>query len=79
MLSMVLCIENFLGLIELLSHWDPILMEHVLMVEESQKRVKDCKYITSHMSPQMNTLQNVLILLSSTSWDKGSLQGAMQQ
>ena len=28
---------NFLGLIELLSHWDPILKEHVLKVEESQK------------------------------------------
>ena len=30
--------ENFLGLIELLSHWDPILKEHVLKVEESQKK-----------------------------------------
>ncbi|XP_013777812.1 zinc finger MYM-type protein 1-like, partial [Limulus polyphemus] len=29
---------NFLGLIELLSRWDPILQEHVLSVEESQKR-----------------------------------------
>ena len=29
---------NFLGLIELLSHWDPILKEHVLKVEESQKK-----------------------------------------
>ena len=27
--------RNFLGLIELLSHWDPILKEHVLKVEES--------------------------------------------
>ena len=31
---------NFLGMIELLSHWDPILKEHVLKVEESQKRGK---------------------------------------
>ena len=29
---------NFLGLIELLSHWDPILKEHVLKVEESHKK-----------------------------------------
>ena len=31
---------NFLGLIELLSHWDPILKEHVLSVEESQRKGK---------------------------------------
>ena len=30
--------ENFLGLIELLSHWDPILKKHMLKVEESQKK-----------------------------------------
>ena len=47
MLSRVLCNAlptqmethngNLLGLIELLSHWDPILKEHVLKVEELQK------------------------------------------
>ena len=30
-------LKVFLGLIELLSHWDPILKEHVLKVEESQQ------------------------------------------
>ena len=29
---------NFLGLIELLSHWDPLLKEHVLRVKESQRK-----------------------------------------
>ena len=31
---------NFLGLIELLSHWDPLLKEHVLQVKESQVKGK---------------------------------------
>ncbi|XP_065667580.1 uncharacterized protein LOC136087888 [Hydra vulgaris] len=31
---------NCLGLIELLSHWDPILKKHVLSVEESQQKGK---------------------------------------
>ncbi|XP_004212056.3 zinc finger MYM-type protein 1-like [Hydra vulgaris] len=31
---------NFLNLIELLSHWDSILKEHVLSVEESQRKGK---------------------------------------
>ncbi|XP_065651301.1 zinc finger MYM-type protein 1-like [Hydra vulgaris] len=31
---------NFLGLIELLSHWDPILREHALSVGESQRKGK---------------------------------------
>ena len=30
--------ENFLGLIELLSYWEPILKEHVLKVEGLQKK-----------------------------------------
>ncbi|XP_065659000.1 uncharacterized protein LOC136083525 [Hydra vulgaris] len=32
--------DNFLGLTELHSHWDPILKEHVLSVEESQRKDK---------------------------------------
>ena len=32
--------ENVIGLLELLSHWHPILKEHVLKVEELQKNGK---------------------------------------
>ena len=44
----------------------------------ADERVKDCKSITSLMSPKMNSLQNILMLLSSTFREKDSLQSTMQ-
>lgn len=51
-----------LWLIELLSRRDPILIEHVIRVEESQKIVGDLKFITCPLTHKMNVFQNAQIL-----------------
>ena len=56
---------NSLGLIELLSHWDSIQMEHVLKVEESQKKGDRLQVHYLSNESLNDKLQNVLILLSS--------------
>ena len=38
---------NFLGILELISHYDPILEEHLKKVKTSQNSNVDCKSVTS--------------------------------
>ena len=54
-------------------------MEHVLKEEGSQKKGERLQvyYRTSLMNPKMNSLQNVLILSSSTFKEKDSRQSTI--
>ena len=70
---------NCLCLMELLSHWDSILREHVLKVEELQKNGERLQVHYLSNETKMNSLQNVLILFGSTFWEKLSLQCIMQE
>ena len=69
---------NFLGLIELLSRWHPILQEHVQWVREHQKMVNAFKFITYLQSYRMSLSQNVLTLWSNIFCWKEGLQNYSQ-
>ncbi|XP_065671742.1 uncharacterized protein LOC136089618 [Hydra vulgaris] len=56
---------NFLGFIELLSHWDPILKEHVLSVEESQR--KECSdLVRQHILQEKRSAKYFAIMVDAT-------------
>ena len=55
---------NFLGLVELLSHWDPVLNEHVKKVEECQQRGEGLQvhYLSSDSQNELISLCSGLVL-----------------
>ena len=63
---------NFLGIIELLSHYDPVLKEHIMQVSKTQAEGNKCKLIFFLLNLKMNSSIPVLRKYAQIFWKSES-------